>query len=100
MHLIITSLLTHTQVDTAETCTKIFSMKRRFYQYTFYLLKIAAYYAQTNVHFKQKHLNTKIINRFFNSTSSKESYGTQGFKIGLSIKWIWPLENLSKFFLK
>ena len=33
----------HTQVDRAETCTTIFSMKWRFHQYKFYLLKIAAY---------------------------------------------------------
>ena len=43
MRLIIMSLLTHTQVDRAEICTKILSMKRRFHQYTFYLLKIVAY---------------------------------------------------------
>ena len=33
----------HTQVDMAETCTKIFSMKQQFHQYTFYSLKIVAY---------------------------------------------------------
>ena len=33
----------HTQVDMAETCTKIFSMKWQFHQYTICLLKIAAY---------------------------------------------------------
>ena len=33
----------HTQVDRAETYTKIFSIKQRFHQYTFYLLKVVAY---------------------------------------------------------
>ena len=95
------SLLMHTQVNRAETCTKIFSMKRRFHQCTFYLLKIVAYssmkfilllkrrkfaifnHAQTNARFKRKHWNTDMIKRFSNSSSSKEYNGTQGFKIAL-----------------
>ena len=33
----------HTQVNKAETCIKIFSMKWRFYQYILRLLNIAVY---------------------------------------------------------
>ena len=53
MRLIITSLLTHTQVDRAETCTKIFSMKRRFHQYTFVTIfgKIDHLRASNEIHF-------------------------------------------------
>ena len=35
--LIITSLLTYTPVDMAETYTNIFSMKQRFHKYIFHL---------------------------------------------------------------
>ena len=35
----------HTQVDTTETYTKIFSMKWRIYQYIFRLSNIAAYWS-------------------------------------------------------
>ena len=50
--------------------------------------------------FRTKTLEYGDDKRFSNSSSSKEQNGTQGFKIGLSIEWIWPLENLGKFFLK